>query len=75
MERLGKETLDLCGRGKTVSLSSGDNSSMPRIAIMSWQILVPLEHPLHTTRHGIMLLADDLRRERLGTWKRGSTAG
>jgi hypothetical protein len=38
VERLREEALDLPGT-RTVSLSSSESSSMPRIAMMSWRSL------------------------------------
>ena len=38
-ERLREEALDLAGARDTVSLSSSESSSMPRIAMMSWRSL------------------------------------
>jgi len=47
----------------TVSLSSSESSSMPRMAMMSWSDLLALEHLLDLTRGVVVLLTDDERRE------------
>jgi hypothetical protein len=51
MERLGQEALDLTGP-RTVTLSSSESSSIPRMAIMSCSSLYFCKHLLHLTGSG-----------------------
>jgi len=59
-ERLRQEALDLARTGHR-SLSSGESSSMPRIAMMSRSSFVALQRLLHAAGRGVVLLADDVR--------------
>ncbi len=70
VEGLARRSARCVGRGATVSLSSSDSSSMPRMAMMSCRSLYFCSMLLHLAG-GVVVLSPTIWGYRIGSWSRG----